>query len=152
MAQADLMMAVVAQIYGEETARLTANYLLIDRRELQSQYIMSGLMTHRHPEVAKAESWIRENIAMVFTISDVAAVVGLSPRTLGRRITEIVGVGPLKFVQQLRIEHAIHLLETTHRSFETIAVDVGYQDASSLRRLLKRQTGKSPSQFRTSTA
>lgn len=148
MAQADLMMAVVSQIFGEETARLTASYLLIDRREFQSQYIMSGMLTHRHPEVAKAERWIRANISRGFSISDLADKVGVSPRTLARRVEEATGVGPLKFVQQLRIETAIHLLETTSRSFESIAAEVGYMDASSLRRLLHKHTGRSPSQFR----
>lgn len=148
LAQADLMIFIVSRLYGEETARLVAHYLLIDKRDLQSQYVMSGLVNHRHPEVARAEHWVRENIANEFSVSDLAAAVGVSTRTLARRIERATGAGPLKFIQQLRIEHAIHLLQTTSRSFESISLEIGYRDASSFRRLLQRHTGKSPGQFR----
>jgi len=148
MAQADLMMLIVSKLYGAKVARLVANYLLIDRREYQSQYIMSGLVSHKYPEVEKAEQWVRKNLSREFKISDLADSIGISERTLARRIQAALGLSPLKFVQQLRIESAIHLLETTNRSFDVIAYEVGYSDAASLRRLLQRHTGKLPGHFR----
>ncbi|MEP3245717.1 MAG: helix-turn-helix domain-containing protein [Sneathiella sp.] len=148
MAQADLMMAVIREVFGAETMRLTANFLLIDQREFQSQYILSGLITHRHPEIAKAEQWVRENIKREFSVRELADVVGMSSRTFSRRVEQALGISPVKFVQQLRLEKVIHLLETTQQSFEVIATEVGYSDTSSLRRLLLRATGKTPSKFR----
>lgn len=150
MAQADLMMSLISRIYGEQTAKLTASYLLIDRRQFQSQYIHSGMATQRHPVVAKSESWIRENLAEEFSTKDLAKVMNVSTRTLARRTEEALGVSPIKFIQQIRLEHAIHLLETSNFSFDTIATKVGYKNVSSLRRLLSRTTGKSPKEFRSS--
>ncbi len=149
-AQADLMMVIIGRLYGEETARMTAHYLLIDRRELQSRYVHSAMLTRRHPEMEKVERWIRRHLAENFTIVDLANGVGLSPRTLARRTNSAVGKAPLQFVRQLRLEHTIHMLETTNRSFEAIADDVGYQNSSSLRRLVFKSTGKRPSDFRRS--
>lgn len=148
MAQADLMMAVIARLYGERIARRTGNVLLIDRRKFQSQYIMSGMVTHRHPEVAEAEHWIRTHMDRGFRIPELAAAVALSPRTLARRMEAATGLSPARFVQRLRVEHAIHLLETTSEPFETIAGNVGYANPSSLRALIRAHTGKRPGEFR----
>ncbi len=148
MAQADLMMVLVSSLYGTVVARQVANYLLIDQREFQSQYIMSGLLSHKYPEIEKAERWIRQHLSGTFSISDLAAAVGIGKRTLARRTQEAMGLSPLQFVQQIRVESAIHLLETTHKSFDVIAFELGYSDAATLRRLLQRHTGKSPAHFR----
>jgi len=148
MAQADLMMAVIRSIYGEKTARLTADYLLIDQRQFQSQYIHSGLVARSNPLVGKAELWIRNNIMNKFSITDVANALGVSTRTLARRFVETTGESPIKFIQRIRVEYVIHYLETTNYSFEKIATKVGYQDISSLRRVLYEITGKSPRQLR----
>ncbi len=148
MAQADLMMAIVADIYGEKTAKLTADYLLIDRRKFQSQYIHSGMNIHKHPVIIEAERWVRENIENDFLIEDLASALYMSKRTLARRISEATGKTPIRFVQQIRLECAIYFLETSHYSFDTIANKVGYQDSSTLRRLIHKTTGKRPQQFR----
>lgn len=148
MAQADLMMAVVTDVYGEETARLTASYLLIDRRQFQSQYFHASMTSQRYPLVAKAERWIRSNIDNEFSVQTLADAIGVSTRTLARRINDALGVSPVVFIQQIRVEYAIHFLETSTDSFDTIAGKVGYQDPSSLRRVLSKMTGKTPRQFR----
>lgn len=148
MAQADLTLAIVGKLFGEKTANLTSRYLLIDKREFQSQYVLSSLVTQRHPDVANAELWIRKNLHRDFSIAELAVAVNMSKRTLARRIDAAHGISPLKFVQQLRIELAVHLLETSSLSFESITYKVGYSDASSLRRLLMKRTGKTPASFR----
>jgi transcriptional regulator GlxA family with amidase domain len=46
------------------------------------------------------------------------------------------------------VERAKELLETTRKGVEQIALDVGYADASSFRRLFARITSQTPSQYR----
>ena len=148
MAQADLMMIVIASIYGEQTAKLTADYLLIDQRHLQSQYIHSSIVARLNPLIAEAELWVRNNLKNNFSINDLASVLGVSTRTLARRFIEATGEPAVKFIQRIRVEYVIHYLETSHKSFEEIASHVGYQDVSSLRRVLYQITGKTPRQLR----
>jgi transcriptional regulator GlxA family with amidase domain len=42
-------------------------------------------------------------------------------------------------VQDLRVEAAVHQLQTTDRGLDEIAASVGYQDAVSLRALTRRK-------------
>lgn len=151
MAQADLVLALVSDIYGVETAGQVARLLLIDSRKYQSSYMLSGIVSSRHPEVARAELWVRDNLSKDFSVAELAAALGVSSRTLARRIDDALGQSPRRFIQQIRVEHAVHLLETTGKSFEEIAYESGYKNASSLRRVMVKTLGKSPAMIRHST-
>jgi AraC-like DNA-binding protein len=68
----------------------------------------------------------------------------LAPRTFARRVAATCGVSPIQFVQQIRLETARFLLETTRLPLEQIAQQVGYAEPSTLRRLIRRATKHSP--------
>ena len=65
-----------------------------------------------------------------------------------RRVSEVLGRSPLSYVQDLRVDAARTLLETTDRTIEEIAAAVGYQDGVTLRTLLRRKTGLGVRQLR----
>jgi transcriptional regulator GlxA family with amidase domain len=48
----------------------------------------------------------------------------------------------------MRVEQAIHLMETTRHALDDIAERVGYADASTLRRLIARHAGSTPREIR----
>jgi transcriptional regulator GlxA family with amidase domain len=91
---------------------------------------------------------VRDNIARDFAIQELAEAVALAPRTFARRVAATCGVSPIQFVQQIRLETALFLLETTRLSVEQIARQVGYAEPSTLRRLIRRGTRHSPGHFR----
>jgi AraC-like DNA-binding protein len=72
----------------------------------------------------------------------------VTTRTLNRRFKAATGETPLEFLQKARIERARGLLETSRLSFDQIVERVGYEDASSFRRLFKRAVGISPHEYR----
>ncbi len=82
-------------------------------------------------------------------LAALASRLGVTSRTLGRRFKAAIGESPLEFLQNARIERAKRLLEATNVSFDEIAHRVGYEDASSFRRLFRRATGISPGDYRT---
>ena len=88
------------------------------------------------------EQWARERLALGFSMSDAARSVGSSERTLGRRLQAVLGKSPLTYFQDLRVERAVHLLQTTEESIERIAGLVGYSDGTTLRTLLRRKLGR----------
>jgi transcriptional regulator GlxA family with amidase domain len=102
------------------------------------------------PKIAKAEGWVRKNIARDFAIDELAASVVLTPRTFARRLAATCGVSPIQFVQRIRIDRARHLLETTRLPVDEIARQVGYAEPSTLRRLMRRDTKHAPGHFRRS--
>ncbi|MBA2743272.1 MAG: helix-turn-helix domain-containing protein [Chthoniobacterales bacterium] len=148
MAQMDLMLAVIDRFAGPSLARTCANYLLLDERRSQAPFMAIGYLAGQDPKIAKAEKWVRDNIARDFAIEELAEAVALAPRTFARRIAATCGVPPIQFVQRIRLEAARLLLETTRLSVEQIARQVGYAEPSTLRRLIRRDTKHSPGHFR----
>jgi transcriptional regulator GlxA family with amidase domain len=148
LAQMDLMLAIVTHFAGAGLARACANYLLLDERQSQAPFMAIGYLARQDPKVAKAENWIRKNIARDFTVNELADSVALAPRTFARRISTVCGVTPIQFVQRIRIETACYLLETTRLPVEEIARNVGYAEASTLRRLMRRDRRHSPAHYR----
>jgi transcriptional regulator GlxA family with amidase domain len=106
MAQMDLMLAVVGRFAGPGLARACANYLLLDERRSQAPFMAINYFASRDPKIAKAEKWVRDNIARDFTMEELATAVALAPRTFARRIAGICGVSPIHFVQRIRLETA----------------------------------------------
>lgn len=95
-----------------------------------------------------AERWIDANLTRPITITDLASAVAVTPRTLSRQISSATGLSPIRFLQRRRLMEAIHIIETTTLTFDAVAEQVGYQDATALRKIIKREVGMTPSGLR----
>lgn len=147
-AQLDLTLAVVADTMGTSVAHLCSRYLLIDQRPSQARYMIHSHVQHTDPTVIAAERWIDAHLSSPISITELASALAVSPKTLSRRIDAAVGISPVKFIQRRRLLHASHLIETTTKSIEAIAAEVGYQDGTALRKLVKREFGTTPAALR----
>jgi len=148
MAQMDLMLAIVGRFAGPGLAQACANYLLLEERRSQAPFMAITYLAGQDERIAKAEQWVRDNIARDFAIEELAASVALAPRTFARRMAATCGVSPIQFVQRIRLETARFLLETTRLPVDEIARRVGYAEPSTLRRLIRRDTKHPPGHFR----
>ena len=148
MAQMDLMLAIVGRFAGSGLAKACANYLLLDGRRSQAPFMAITYLANQDPRIARAEKWVRDNIARDFAIEELAEAVALAPRTFARRVSATCGISPIQFVQRIRLETARFLLETTRLSVDEIARRVGYAEPSTLRRLIRRDTKHPPGRFR----
>ena len=108
----------------------------------KSAYIISDHLSHADPMVQRFDRWARSNLEQGFNLDVAAAALATSKRTLARRIHEVLGKTPVSYVQDLRIEKAVHLLKTSKLGVEQIASLVGYADGVTLRTLLRRRLGK----------
>jgi transcriptional regulator GlxA family with amidase domain len=130
-------------------ANATARHLVFDARPSQAAFVMPDQLAHSDPIVERFEHWARRHLA-TFSLADAARHVGTSERTLERRLRTVLGRTPLAYVQDLRVEAAIHRLRTTKDSVDEIATAVGYGDGVTLRTLLRRKTGRGVRELRTS--
>jgi transcriptional regulator GlxA family with amidase domain len=138
LAHLDLALAVIRE-RSPSLASLVARYLLIDDRPSQAAFVVPEHVAHDDELVKRFETWIRGHLAEPFALGHVARQVGSSERTLQRRIRAVLGKPPVAFVQDLRLERAVHLLRVTQGSVDEIAGAVGYGDGSTLRTLLRRR-------------
>ncbi|MFL1526470.1 GlxA family transcriptional regulator [Pseudomonas sp. O230] len=141
MAHFDLGLHVVSR-QSPTLAALCARYLLIETRPSQAAFIIPDHIAHTDPIVQRFEQWARDHLESGFSSAAAAATIGVSERTLVRRIQQVLGKSPLAWFQDLRVDYAVHLLQTTDSSVEQIASRVGYADGTTLRTLLRRKLGQ----------
>jgi transcriptional regulator GlxA family with amidase domain len=137
----DLALAVV-RASSPALADLIASYLVVDERPSQSAYTIPSALAQSDPAVAAFERWVRDRLAEPISIPEAARAIGTSERTLQRATQRVLGTSPVKFVQDMRVEQAAHLLRTTDLPLEAISRQVGYEHANTLRILLRERTGQ----------
>lgn len=143
----DLALAVV-RASSPAVADLVTRYLVVDERPSQAVYAIPSALAQSDPTVAAFERWARERLTEPITIPQAAKALGVSERTLQRSVQHALGTSPIRFIQDLRVERAFHLLRTTKQSLETISRKVGYEHPNTLRVLLRERTGKSTTALR----
>jgi transcriptional regulator GlxA family with amidase domain len=145
----DLALTLIRRA-SPELARVTAKYLVADARTSQAAYTIPSHLVHVDPLVHKFEHWARQHLAEGFSLDQAAAELATSKRTLARRMQSVLGKSPLEYFQDLRIERAVHLLETSQASVDQIAAKVGYAEGVTLRALLRRKLGRGVREIRRS--
>jgi transcriptional regulator GlxA family with amidase domain len=138
LAHVDLALAVIRE-RSPDLAATVARYLLLDARPSQAPFVVPSQVAHDDETVKRFERWIRNHLKEPFELAKAARAVGASERTLQRRVRAVLGKPPIGFVQDLRLERAIHLMRATKDSVDDIATSVGYEDGSTLRTLLRRK-------------
>lgn len=147
-AMGDLALAVVAREGGRELSRSCARALLLEPHASQSAHMVMRQLVAEPPLVRAAETWVRRRLAQPISIGALAKGLAMSQRTLTRQLHQSLGLSPMQLVQRLRVEEATRLLEGSDASVEAIADKVGYANPGTLRRLLRRASGKSPAELR----
>ncbi len=98
--------------------------------------------------VNKADVWIQKNLAGDISLKEIAEYVSVSERTLNRHFRKALGMTPLNYVQNARLEKCKLLLEMSDMTFSEISSKCGYKDESSFRRLFKSQVSMTPTTYR----
>jgi transcriptional regulator GlxA family with amidase domain len=146
----DLALHVIAR-YGSpgEALRIAKVYLLKWHSEGQLPYTpLVKRVLHADSVVRRCEKWLGNHYREASVIGKAVELAGIPERTLKRRFTTATGHSLMEYVQNLRIEEAKRLLETTTMAVDEVSVAVGYEEASFFRRLFRRVTGLTPSDYR----
>ena len=85
------------------------------------------------------------------SLTELAAVLEISPAQLSRRFKAVLGVTPVAFLRDRRLRKARELLVETDDTLQTVAERCGYRSAFYLSRVFSNHTGQSPSAYRHST-
>lgn len=127
-----------------------ARLLLADsNRSSQMPYIyLQQQIQHSDDLVLQAQGFFRTNLSQEFSLDEVANRLNVSQRTLIRRFKQALKQRPIEYLQDLRVETAKRLLETSGMPLDEIIGHVGYRDISSFRRLFKQRTDLTPRQYR----
>jgi len=146
----DLAIYLITRFCGQQHALDTTRlHLLSVHRDGQLPFAaMTRSKQHDDAVIADCQDWIADNYHCSNPVARMTERSGLVPRTFARRFRAATGYHPLDYVQELRIESARNRLATGSEKIDDIALEVGYEDPTSFRRLFKRKTGITPALYR----
>ncbi len=98
--------------------------------------------------VLKAQRLLMENFVTPPSLDDLAHEVGLSRSNLCAGFRQIVGQTVYDYVADLRMRHALSMLNQRDASITQIAYAVGYSHPSSFSLAVQRRFGATPSELR----
>ena len=134
------------RLYGESLATALAVYLLTRYavRRYKPALYRGGLPGYRLKRVL---DYIGDNLADDLSLSQLAAVAGMSPHYFTELFGKSTGHAPHRYVLLKRIERAKLNLCDPVRSVIDAGLDAGFQNPSHFARVFRKFVGTSPSQF-----
>ena len=121
------------------------------------QLLLSALNTYIS-ENNKMPDWAKElkeiiqdqiDTNMAISLQQASTELAINPTYLSREFSKHFNdLNFGEYIRKLRIEKAINLINTTDCSLTEIAYLTGFSDQSHFNRIFKKQTGKTPSNFR----
>jgi transcriptional regulator GlxA family with amidase domain len=148
----DMALAMVEEDIGHAAALDVARLLVLflKRPGGQSQF---SVELRRQTSDARGRfdglhAWIREHLDGDLSVPALAAAAHMSPRNFARVYLRETGESPAHAVEQMRVEAAIRLLESTSESILRIAHRTGFGDDERMRRAFIKAHGVSPQDYR----
>jgi AraC-like DNA-binding protein len=102
----------------------------------------------RDPSIGGALGRLHHRPAHDWSLDELSREVGVSRSVLAERFTHFVGVAPMQYLAQWRMQLAATLLSSTSMSLSEIAEQVGYGSEAALSRAYKRWVGVAPADWR----
>jgi AraC-like DNA-binding protein len=102
----------------------------------------------RDPVLAPAMKAIHTAPDRKWTVADLAMEAAVSRSSLDGRFRDVLGLSPIRYVNEWRMRMAQDLLATTEVTVAEIARRVGYDSEEAFSRAFKRAHGQSPSPWR----
>ncbi len=97
--------------------------------------------------VEQAMRWLELQYAQPISIEQLAKSLGYHRTHLSKMFKDAIGLSPMQFLMQIRLERAKSLLRSQW-SVEQVASSVGFADALYFSKQFRKRFGMSPSEFR----
>ena len=97
-----------------------------------------------------AETWANSRLKQNITLAEWAGAVGMNPVYFGRVFKREIGLRPMEWLIQRRLQVASQYLSSTPGSVREIAELCGFTDQFYFSRAFRRHFGRSPLQYRKS--
>lgn len=133
----DLMLYVIANLTGQDTAVAVARYLVLYLRRAGSDPQLSPWLAgrnHLHPAVHKVQDALAADPRRAWSHAALAKLAGTSARHLTRLFNRHTGMSLPAYRNRLRIALARELLTQTQLDMESVAERSGFGSTRQLRR------------------
>lgn len=145
----DITIQVIRWLAGAKLAMLAADFAVVDTLpRLQNIYVPQNYLAATDPFLRSVEERVRDEVGQYLSVQALATSMCVSERTLHRRLKQLTGESPKTFIDRLRVNHACSLLQDADESVSNIADVAGFSEDTTFRRLFRRYTGMTPTDYR----
>jgi len=124
-------------------------------QELMGEMIRSYCRLVKKHSTGRYSAVVQRTIAYIDTdlsadlqLQTLAGIQNVNASYLSSLFKKETGQTITEHINQKRMDHAIHLLQTTHLQVQSIAQHCGISDANYFSKLFKKHTGMTPGQYR----
>ena len=108
-----------------------------------------ALRTQRYREIVdRFEQVARANVTTFVHVADLSRIADINQRTLSRAFREILGIGPCRYLQHLRLSEVKRVLLSEEITVTQAAIRFGFVELGKFGVLYRRAFGESPSETR----
>lgn len=147
----DMTLALVEEDFGRKLALAVARRLVmyLKRPGGQAQFStqLRAQMVDGGP-LAFLLAGLRQDPAASYTVEELALRSAMSPRNFARVFLRETGTTPARYLEQLRLERAIGMLEDGSFPIAQVAKESGFSCAEQFRRTFMKQMGITPVGYR----
>jgi transcriptional regulator GlxA family with amidase domain len=140
----ETVLAKLSELLFVETVRCHAETL----PEGQTGWL-AGL---REPHVAKALALLHRDLTRDWTVDDLGREVGLSRSALADHFLRLIGMPPMHYLANWRMQVAAERLRNTNASLAQVAEAVGYESEAAFSRAFKEAFRVAPATWRRANA
>jgi transcriptional regulator GlxA family with amidase domain len=146
----DLSVYLIERFCGRNVALQCSKTMLHDfARSSQAPYmVFQHNRDHSDDQILAIQKHFEEEYSLRYNPEQLARAYGMSRRTFERRFKKATSHTPVFYLQRSRVEAAKQMLETGLRTFDEIALKVGYEDSSFFRKVFVKHTGLRPSEYK----
>lgn len=135
----DLIAAKLAEIIFTQTIR---SFLDSDQA---SRLVFRGL---RDPQISRLLAALHRDFKNPWSLEEMARAAGMSRTVFAERFKELMGLTPMQYLTNWRMQKARHLLVKTDAPVITVAEEAGYLSEVAFSRAFKNHFSKGPGAYR----
>ena len=150
VAAADMMLKIINDRFGMMLSQEVMNMCLLTGRRTEADEQTTSLAARlgtRHEKLIEAVAFLEARIEDPFDLDACAAKLMLSRRQIERLFSRYLGVTPVRYMNDLRLQRGRALLAETDMSVTDVAIACGYASTSHFSKSFRMKYAISPYRF-----
>lgn len=143
-----MLHALASRLDAAALADLQALLMLPRPRTIHPALAGYDLMAVDNAELRRAMLWVQRCPATALRRPALAEALGLSPRTLARRVQDHTGLSAARWMRRIKLRQVSEALRDTPLPLKRIAEDLGFASEAGLHRAFQQATGLTPLAYR----
>ncbi len=118
----------------------------------RDEALLSVLAGFRDPQIGRALESVHNEPEKAWTVASLAKEAGMSRSAFAERFRHLVGVAPMAYLSDWRLQKALAMLESSRKPIQQIAAETGYLSPAAFSRAFSSKFGIPPTDHRRALA